>query len=455
MTQFARVVLPIPLDREFTYLVPEWLSARIQPGMRVRVPFGPRFIVGYYVGSTDSTQIPVERLKPIQAVLDPAPILDGNMLKLARWIADTYMCSWGEAVDAAVPRGVRRRAAGRAVTFAQLALDAGKCLEILPQVEKKSDKQARVIRFLLEAPAEPAAFSEIERRIPGGPAAARALAKKNIVTVTSRTVHSDPFFDLHVDKSLPLEPTPEQAGALRAIERRCAAGQFAVMLLHGVTGSGKTEVYLQSIAKCVAAGRQAIVLVPEISLTPQAVARFRSRFEHVAVLHSYLTDSQRAGQWLAIGSGKVQVVIGARSAVFAPVRNLGLIVIDEEHENSFKQDNAPRYHAREVAIERARLENAVVILGGATPSLESYENAASGRYELLKLPNRIEGRSLPPVEIVDMATEILDRTGIPLISRKLQHLAEEALARKEQVIFLLNRRGFATYVRGAGGATWP
>jgi len=219
-----------------------------------------------------------------------------------------------------------------------------------------------------------------------------------------------------------------------------------VALIHGVTGSGKTEIYLQAIRKVVSEGEGAIVLVPEISLTPQAVRRFKARFDRVSVLHSHLTASQRNEQWREIRSGRAEVVVGARSAVFAPVPKLGLIVVDEEFDSSFKQDNVPRYHARDVAVMRGRLENAVVVLGSATPSLESYYNARAGKYEMASLPGRVQGRPLPRVETVDMRKELAAVRQFRFLSRRLVSLMEERLSRGEQVIVFLNRRGFATYV---------
>jgi primosomal protein N' (replication factor Y) len=233
--------------------------------------------------------------------------------------------------------------------------------------------------------------------------------------------------------------TPEQEAALQVVGG-------GVTLIHGVTGSGKTEVYLRAIERVVAAGRQAIVLVPEIALTPQTVSRFKARFPRIAVLHSVLTEADRAAQWRATRSGEADVIIGARSAIFAPTRALGLVVVDEEHEGAYKQENAPRYHAREVAIERARREGAGVVLGSATPSLESLHRARSGEFRLARLPYRIERREMPEIEVVDMIAERAELKRYPILSRRLSGLMAESLGRGEQVILFLNRRGFVTQI---------
>lgn len=244
-----------------------------------------------------------------------------------------------------------------------------------------------------------------------------------------------------------LLPNPEQKQALDSIKRCMDDGIHRVFLLHGVTGSGKTEVYLQSIAHALEQGRSSIILVPEISLTPQTVARFRARFgDKIAVLHSRLLGSRRAAEWKRIASGEAQIVVGARSAIFAPVKNLGLVVVDEEHETSYKQEDVPRYNAREVAIKRATLSKAVVILGSATPSLESFYAARNGCYELVELPERIDSRILPEVDIIDMREELTKVKKIPIFSQPLKLWIEKDVSEGKQVILFLNRRGFSTFI---------
>ncbi|MFH1227802.1 MAG: primosomal protein N' [Planctomycetota bacterium] len=266
--------------------------------------------------------------------------------------------------------------------------------------------------------------------------------------ITRKSKNKDPFLSDEVTLVEPYTPNQAQAKALETILPVLESDASRVFLLYGITGSGKTEVYLQSINRALELGKQSIVLVPEIALTPQAILRFRQRFstDKIAVLHSHLTNKERAGHWKRIQSGQAKIVIGARSAIFAPFSNLGLVVIDEEHETTYKQQNAPMYHAREAAIRRAKAENAHVILGSATPSLESYHKAMSGEYTLIKLPERIEQRPLPTVDIVDMSKEMDPRNPMPILSKKLEVLLRHAVREGNQVILFLNRRGFVTMV---------
>jgi len=299
-----------------------------------------------------------------------------------------------------------------------------------------------VLRVLLEHP-DGLAVRDLVRAAQCGDSPVRTLAKAGLVELIDRRVDVDPFDGAAPEPPADVVLTPAQVHALARVSAALVAGRARTLLLFGVTGSGKTEVYLRSIKECVAAGRQAVVLVPEIALTPQTVARFRGWFDRVAVLHSALTDAERRRQWRAIRAGEADVVIGPRSAIFAPVPRLGLVVVDEEHEPSFKQQSSPRYHAREVAEERARRAGAVVLLGSATPSLESAHAAEIGAYEMLRLPARV-GASLPKVEIVDLMEEERETKRPTLLSRRLVELMRRALAKGEQSILFLNRRGFAT-----------
>jgi primosomal protein N' (replication factor Y) len=266
------------------------------------------------------------------------------------------------------------------------------------------------------------------------------MIRSGLLIETQVRPEIDTMAEALVEPPKEFQITPAQEDALRIIE------QGGVVLLHGVTGSGKTEVYLRAIAKSVSQGKQAIVLVPEIALTPQTVSRFKARFPRVAVLHSVLTQADRARQWRAIREGEIDVIVGARSAVFAPTRSLGLIVLDEEHEAAYKQENDPRYHAREVAVQRSRIEGATVILGSATPSLEALHRAQTGEYRLARMPHRVEEREMPEIEVVDMAAEKLELKRHPIISRRLEQLMRVSMERKEQAILFLNRRGFLTHV---------
>lgn len=315
---------------------------------------------------------------------------------------------------------------------------------LIEQLTRKAPKQADVLRVSRDMGPLPAA--ELARRAGTTPGTVRELIKKGYLAASRKEVFRDPLASRHFDKTEPMNPTADQLKALKAITGAIDSGKQVTFLLHGVTGSGKTEVYLQAIAHCLKKGRQAIVLVPEISLTPQMVERFRGRFgELVAVLHSRLSTGERFDEWKQIKEERVQVVVGARSAVFAPFADPGLIIIDEEHETSYKQEDNPKYHAREVAIARAQLNGSVVVLGSATPSLESYTRAALGRYKLLSLDRRVLGRPLPVVEVVDLRKEMRD-SHRSIFSRRMVEKVTGALERKEQVILFLNRRGYSTFV---------
>lgn len=289
---------------------------------------------------------------------------------------------------------------------------------------------------------QPIAVAELKERLSVSASPIATLAKKGLLAIERREIDSaDPLLE-HAKSTAPIPvPNAEQEFAVASII--AGFGGFKPYLLHGVTGSGKTEVYLRVIAQAVAAGKKALVLVPEIALTPQTISRFSARFSRLAVMHHRLTDAQRLDQWKRIKAGGADVVIGARSAVFAPLPDLGVIVVDEEHETSYKAGNEPRYHARDVAVKRAQLEKAVVVLGTATPSLETWRNAQEKRYTLLRLTQRVNDRPLPPVDIVDMTQERGIKGKIPLLSRKLEGFVKEAVARGEQTILFLNRRGFA------------
>jgi primosomal protein N' (replication factor Y) len=458
--RFAAVCLPVPVDVEFTYAVPERLRDGIAPGRRVRVPFGPRPMAGWCVGFADAPEAapggkPVAT-KEVTALLDDGPLLDGEMLALARWIADTYGCSWGEALTACVPGGVRAETAEATVLTARLAVAPERAEDEAARCAEKHVKRSRVLRVLLEHD-DGLALRDLVRAAQCTESPVRTLAKAGLVEIVERRVDADPFAGAEPEPPAGVRLTDAQSRALERVSAALASGRSRTLLLHGVTGSGKTEVYLRAIRECVAGGRQAIVLVPEIALTPQTVARFRGWFERVAVLHSALTDAERRRQWRSIRAGAADVVIGPRSAVFAPVPRLGLVVVDEEHEPSFKQQSAPRYHARDVAAERARRAGAVLLLGSATPSLESRLAAETGESELLPLPARV-GASLPRVEIVDLVEEERETKRSSMLSRRLVDLLRRALAEKRQAILFLNRRGFATSLwcgRCGTGASCP
>jgi primosomal protein N' (replication factor Y) len=449
---YAGVVLNRPIDQVFTYRVPESMHKRLQPGARVSVPLGRANhpAVGYCVriDPRPDEAVPVGRVKDVLDVLDVPPLIDATMLDLTRWMARYYACSWGQALDAVVPAGVKKAAGTRLVT----------CLNLADSVRSQPDlpaglppKQAEILA-LLKRTAERLSVADVCRLARCTTAPIAGLKTRGFITTVRQRLDRMPT---DADKAepesprahLPLVLTGEQRLALDAMQPALQGDAFHAFLLHGVTGSGKTEVYLSAIEQVVARGREAIVLVPEISLTPQTIRRFRRRFSKVAVLHSHLSDAERHRHWRAIAEGSTQVVVGARSAVFAPTRNLGLIVIDEEHEGSFKQEITPRYHARDVAVKRAQMLGIPVILGSATPALESWRNAELGRYSRLTLAHRVMDRPMPPVELIDMRNEKPDKGhALGGLSRRLKDAMTAALEEGGQVILLLNRRGYHTFI---------
>jgi len=440
---YVEVALDLPVDRLFTYRVPPERRTRADLGHRVLVPFRGRALMGFVTG--------IEDTKPDFDVLDVTEAPDGHallgpeLLELGRFVARYYGASLGEALAAMVPRGVRHKGKGHKRRRVTLGDDAKAALR--EQAGRLTEPQQRILRRLRAHP-EGFLVSELCRAAHVSVSPIQTLAKDGIVALTTERTSVDPLEDAarEAPRTEPPAPTEEQRAAIGALVRQLDEETFGAFLLLGVTGSGKTEVYLQAMARCIAQGRQAIVLVPEIALTPQTVKRFRGRFDRVAVLHSGMTDTERAGTWRRIRAGEADVVIGPRSAVFAPVPRLGLLVVDEEHETSFKQQNAPRYHARDVGLVRAQACGAVVVLGSATPALESYHNALEGRYGLLDLPRRVGGRSLPSVQIVDRTSGEEQQRGRSHIGRTLEIRMREALQAGGQVILLQNRRGYATSV---------
>jgi primosomal protein N' (replication factor Y) len=435
---FAEVVLDRPLDQAFSYGVPADLAERVAIGKRLKVPFGrgDRGIIGYCVGVTATP--PERRVKPILEVLDDEPLLTDTLLRLTRWMADYYLCAWGQVLNAVVPAGARHRAGSIKRAF----------LEPMPDVEvpaKLSPRQTAVLAALRDA-GKPLDARAVQRQANCGPGVLRTMLERGLIRQVMRRIDRATSTPEENDEVPVLELNEAQRGVVDALRPALHEGMFKPFLLYGVTGSGKTEVYMRAIDETLAQGKQALVLVPEISLTPQTVRRFAGRFGDVAVLHSHLGDAERGVHWRRVAQGQARVIVGARSAVFAPARELGLIIIDEEHETSFKQDSTPRYHGRDVAVMRARIENIPILLGSATPSLESWQNAQRGAYTLLTLPQRVSSRPLPPVRLIDMRRQAPQRGRPSALSEPLLQAMNRALTDGGQVMLLLNRRGFATHV---------
>lgn len=442
----ATIVLPEAPYGPFDYAVPESLRSSLQPAMRVRVPLGRgnRTVVGYCIRVAN--QIPSElrshRLKDVQSLVDHAPLLTASMLRLTEWMSEYYLCPWGQVLEAVVPAGVRHQAGTREVTYLSVPTNVAARLTQL----KLPRKQAEALR-MLAASTRPLTVAELSKAAKCTAAPIKELERKGLVRAETCRELREMGNKPSVERDNRLQLNAEQQVALTKTLDALNSQRAETILIFGVTGSGKTEVYMQAIDEVVAFGRQAIVLVPEISLTPQTVSRFRSRFDHVAVLHSHLSNVERNAEWREIASGRVQVVVGARSAVFAPTPHLGLIVIDEEHDSSFKQDSLPRYHARDVALQRAAMEHVPVVLGSATPSLESWSRAKQGEFQLVELEKRILDRPLPHVGTIDLRTEYQSRASRGAISRPLHQSMTAALKEKGQVILLLNRRGFSTSIQ--------
>ena len=430
----------------FDYLVPDRLAATVEPGARVRAPLGRsnRWLTGYLV-AMETKPVGRRSLKELADVVDPRSLLNPAMLRLTRWIADHYLCPWGQVLEAVVPAGVRGRAGTRMVTVLASAPDLVGRLEKLDK-PGLPEKQRQALDVLLAA-AEPMTSAELARAAKVTQAPIASLRRKGLIVARTERLHQRRPEESAVPRTERWVLNDDQQAAYQAILEALHGRRQQTILVHGVTGSGKTEVYIQAIEEVVRFGRQAIVLVPEISLTPQTLERFRARFGQVAVLHSHLSDAERHWQWQRIADGQVQVVVGARSAVFAPVPHLGLMVLDEEHESTFKQDSVPRYHARDVALARCDIEQVPLVLGSATPSLESWQRAVSGRYRLVAMPRRVLGRPMPAVSTIDLRNDEHRRTSRGSISRHLHAAMRSALEQGGQVILLLNRRGFSTHIQ--------
>lgn len=456
----AEVALPLPMPRTFAYRVPD----ATPPGTRVEVQFGPRRLVGWVVGPA---QAPPEgtRVRDARRVLEERPSADADMLRLGRWVADYYLSSLGLVLRTALPNPMADAGAAPIKTRRVLRITRElPSLRLRDELFGRAHRQRECYEFV-EAAGGLAPVSQLTER-GFSYSVLNGLRDRGVADLDDEEVERDPFASMAVETG----PLPPLTGAQRSVldpliaSARADGGTF---LLRGVTGSGKTRVYVELLREVVTRhGRGAIVLVPEIALTPQTVSRFRSQFgDDVAVLHSGLSEGERYDAWRMLRSGDRRIAVGARSAVFAPVRDLGAVVVDEEHESSYKQGEAPRYHAREVAIMRSRMAGAVCLLGSATPALESWANAERGKYTLLELPQRVEGRPLPAVEVVDLrhrrghgsgnADEGRGGGGPVVLSEPLRSAVERRLAREEQTILLLNRRGYASFVQcRACGHVW-
>ncbi|EQC0677298.1 primosomal protein N' [Listeria innocua] len=501
MINIAKVIVDVPamqVDRPFDYFIPEDLEDLIRPGMRVSVPFGNRKIQGFVISLGETEENP--KLKGIEAVMDLAPVLNEELMELGDWLAEDTLSFRVSAYQAMLPAALRakyekyflrldeeneelerlfegyetldwkvaesrgilkeigkwvREGSVEVVYQVKNKITSKKvrvvsCLkaphqlaEIIEDMPKNAKAQSRVLAFFQAFKGTEIAAAELKKQAETTDATIKKLVDLNILTIQEKIISRDPYENHQFEKSESLQLLPDQA---LACEKITAATEQETFLIHGVTGSGKTEIYLQTIEAKLKEGKEAIVLVPEISLTPQMVERFKSRFgSEVAVLHSALSSGEKYDEWRKIERKEARVVVGARSAVFAPFENLGIIIIDEEHEASYKQEDNPRYHARDVAIWRAEKYQCPVVLGSATPSLESFARAKKGVYTLIELPSRVNDRAMPEVRVVDMRVELRKENRTEFSTELLEKI-KDRIAKKEQTVLMLNRRGYSSFV---------
>ncbi|WP_286058553.1 primosomal protein N' [Bacillus mojavensis] len=506
---FAEVIVDVStknIDRPFDYKIPDHLKGMIKTGMRVIVPFGPRKIQGFVTAVKETSDLSGKSVKEVEDLLDLTPVLTEELMNLSSWLSDKTLSFKITALQAMLPAALKakyekelkiaegadippqverlfsetksllysdipdhdtlkiiqkliqkghidvtykvaQKANKKMVRYIQA--NAGK-EELSKQAEglsRQAAKQQAILHFFMTEPQGtkiPAA--DLCKKTDASSATIKTLIQKGLLKETYEEVYRDPYQDKMFKKTEPLPLTDEQSAAFQQIRRTLDNNEHQVFLLHGVTGSGKTEIYLQSIEKVLAKGKEAIVLVPEISLTPQMVHRFKGRFgSQVAVMHSGLSTGEKYDEWRKIHRKEVRLVVGARSAIFTPFENLGMIIIDEEHESSYKQEEMPRYHAKEVAIKRAEHHRCPVVLGSATPTLESYARAQKGVYELLSLKHRVNHQVMPEVSLVDMREELRNGNR-SMFSIELMEKLEETVAKGEQAVLFLNKRGYSSFV---------
>ncbi|MED4632440.1 primosomal protein N' [Peribacillus frigoritolerans] len=503
----ASVIVDVPAkqtDREFDYRIPEKWNQVIKPGMRVIVPFGPRMVQGFVTGLKAKSDF--AKLRFIKEPMDLEPIINDELLQLGDWLTKEAMCFKISALQAMLPAAmkakyekvikvvedkkdqippsiqnlfgkndslswkdviegenaslvqkemqngnleleynVKNRLNKKTVRVIKSLLSPMELKEMASAISSHAKKQQELLQYFIEHQ-EPIPLKELLELMNTSSGTVKSLVSKGALAEMDQEVYRDPYENRVFEKSIPFTLTAEQAAALKPIQEKIHHDEHDVFLLYGVTGSGKTEVYLQAIASVIEKGKEAIMLVPEISLTPQTVKRFKERFgEQVAVMHSGLSVGEKYDEWRKIHRKEVKVVVGARSAVFAPFESLGLVIIDEEHESSYKQEETPRYHARDVAIERAKSYGCPVILGSATPTLESFARAKKNVYKLLTLSQRMNKNALPAVDIVDMREEL--RTGNrSMFSELLYTKLKDRLEKGEQTVLMLNKRGHSSFV---------
>ena len=440
--QVAKVLIDGQSDLILDYAIPPDMVG-VLPGCRVQIPIRNKKSTGTVLSLSDSSPDWEGRLKSILKLIDPEPLISTTLMQLANWAADYYSVALEQMIRCLLPETIRQEnTAEKKRKIVSIKQSPSK--EEIHALYKKAPRQAQILDLFSTLKQTCIPLSEFG---PGALSIVRSLETKGYVDIIEESVKRDPHANDEFTQSSPLHLNKQQQKALEFILDSAKEDSPRPVLLQGVTGSGKTEVYLQAVSRIVASGKSALIMVPEISLTPQTVQRFKSRFANedfsVAVLHSLLSDGERFDEWHAIRSGKARIVVGPRSAVFAPLANLGIIIVDEEHDASYKQESSPRYHGRDLAVLRGHLEKCPVVLGSATPSLESIHNAQSGKYSIVKITERADGQSLPLIRILDMRLEGKNKSGLGIISERLRVSIDKRLEKHEQVILLLNRRGFA------------
>lgn len=445
LSMIAKVITDLSLDKVFDYQIPAEIEAQIRPGVRVKVPFGNSFRMGFVLELAAKSDYPT--LKFLQVADNDNVCIPENLLKLGEWIKDYYCSSQEQAIRTLLPGAVRSGRLHSRTVKVYSVCNNNQIADFIAQNESKKSFAKRIscLKYILQN--LECTADEIIGNCSVTKAVLKTLAEAGLIETAEKIVRSNLFEGREAVRSTPLVPNKDQQKAIDLVEKLLddPDEKKRTVLLWGVTNSGKTEVYLQTIAKALERGLDSIVLVPEISLTPQTVRRFRSRFGNdISVLHSQLSDRERFDEWMRIRHGEVKIVVGARSALFAPFQKPGLIIVDEEHEASYKQSESPRYHARDVAVMRGFMENAVVILGSATPSAESFFNAKNGKYHLVPMRSKVDDKARPLIKIVDQRMAALNNENQKtFFSPVLTAAVHDRLNRGEQVILFLNRRGYA------------
>lgn len=445
---YANVIVDIShekLDKTFQYSIPDEILCDIRPGVCVDIPFGSRTITGYVIEVTDEPEYDPARTKPLIGIKSDSVAVEAKLIALAAWIRRNYGSTMNQALKTVIP--VKKQAKEQVNRSIVLKIDKVKARAQLALCEAKKQKaKARLFRALIDADdGARLEYSFVTGKLSVSAATIRALEQSGFIEVITQSGYRNPVEHMSVDTYDKVLNAAQQS-VVDAIEGDIAAGLRNTYLIKGVTGSGKTEVYMELIAHCIQSARQAIVLIPEIALTYQTVMRFFARFgNRVSIINSRLSNGERYDQFERAKNGDIDIMIGPRSALFTPFSNLGLIIIDEEHENSYKSESVPRYHAREVAIEYARMSDAIVVLGSATPSVDSYYKAKTGVYRLLELDKRVDDRPLPKCEVVDLRQELREGNR-SILSTRLQELMEERLLNGQQTMLFLNRRGKSAFM---------